>query len=118
MDSYNNFKVSIENNIAHVAFNRPEKANSLNRESWEEMQAIFESLDENPEARVVVLSGEGKHFCAGIDLELLMNLQHYNSINCEGRKRETIRKFILQLQDNISAIEKCRKPVLAAIQKA
>jgi enoyl-CoA hydratase len=118
MQDYQHFKVSIENNIASVAFNRPGKANSLHREAWDEMQQIFETLDETPEARVVVLSGEGKNFCAGIDLELLMDIQKYNQIKCEGRKRETLRKFILKLQDTISAIEKCRKPVLAAIHRA
>lgn len=112
---YNSFKVSIENNIASVAFDRPEKANSLHKEAWKEMQTIFEHMDENPEVRVVVLSGEGKHFCAGIDLSMLMDIGAYSGHDCEGRKRELVRKFILELQNNITSIEKCRKPVLAAI---
>ena len=62
--------------------------------------------------------GEGKNFCAGIDLSLLMDVSQYDNIQCEGRKRETVRKFILQLQDCITAIEKCRKPVIAAIHRA
>jgi len=114
---YKTFKVNIENHIAQVAFNRPEKANSLNQQAWEEMKAIFETLDADDAVRVIVLSGEGKHFCAGIDLTLLMSVQQFNQIPCEGRKRETIRKFILKLQDCITAIERCRKPVLAAIHK-
>lgn len=116
--NHNYLKVTIKNHIAHVSFNRPEKANSLHMPAWEEMQAIFEALHENPEARVIVLTGEGKHFCAGIDLETLMDLQKYNSISCPGRRSEKLRKFILAFQDTITAIEKCRKPVLAAIQNA
>lgn len=112
---YESFKVEIKDHVASVAFNRPQKANSLHAQAWKEMQTIFEDMDQDPEVRVVILSGEGKHFCAGIDLSLLMNLNAYNDIKDEGRKRELIRKFILQLQDNISSIEKCRKPVLAAI---
>ena len=115
---YKTFKVSIDNKIAHVAFNRPQKANSLNALAWEEMQHIFETLHETPEARVIVLTGEGKNFCAGIDLATLMDLQKYNHIACEGRKREKLRSFIFKLQDAITAIEKCRKPVLAAIHGA
>lgn len=115
---YTSFKVTIENHIAQVSFNRPDKANSLHAVAWEEMKAIFEQLDENSEVRVVVLTGEGKHFCAGIDLTTLMDLQKFNTISCEGRKREKLRKFIFKLQDSITAIEKCRKPVLAAIHKA
>jgi enoyl-CoA hydratase len=115
MDSLQHFTLEIEHHIAQVAFNRPEKANSLPLAAWEEMQAIFEHLDDTPEARVIVLRGEGKHFCAGIDLSLLMDMQQFQQIDCEGRKREALRKFIFKLQDTISAIEKCRKPVLAAI---
>ena len=112
---YQSFKVTIENHIANVAFNRPEKRNSLRGEDWKEMKLVFETMDQNPDVRVIVLSGEGKNFCAGIDLQTLMDLQHYQTIKCEGRKREMIRKFIFELQDTITSIEKCRKPVLAAI---
>jgi enoyl-CoA hydratase len=115
---YKTFKVLIENNIAQVSFDRPDKANSLNALAWEEMQSIFETLNETPEVRVIVLTGEGKNFCAGIDLATLMDLQKYNQIPCEGRKREKLRYFIFKLQESINAIEKCRKPVLAAIHKA
>lgn len=111
---YNTFKVEISNHVAQVAFNRPEKANSLNLESWEEMRAIFEALDEDTSVRAIVLSGEGKLFCAGIDLKLLM-AQNSSEITCEALKRESLRKFIYKLQDSITAIEKCRKPVIAAI---
>lgn len=117
MSKYQYFKVEIADKVAQVAFNRPDKANSLVMEAWEEMQQIFEDLDDTPEARVIVLSGEGKHFCAGIDLALLMNIQQYNTIKDEARKREALRKFILKLQNTITAIEKCRKPVIAAIHK-
>jgi enoyl-CoA hydratase len=111
-------KVTIENHVAQVSFNRPEKANSLHMPAWYEMKFVFDELDENPEVRVIVLTGEGKHFCAGIDLETLIDLQKYNSISCPGRRSEKLRNFILELQGTITAIEKCRKPVLAAIQKA
>ncbi|MEM7371257.1 MAG: crotonase/enoyl-CoA hydratase family protein [Bacteroidota bacterium] len=116
--AYQTFLLDIDNHIAHVRFNRPEKANSLNKVAWDELKAIFEELDENQEVRVVILSGEGKHFCAGIDLEMLMGINQFNGIKEEGRKREYLRGTILYLQDTVSAIEKCRKPVLAAIHKA
>ena len=109
------FKLDIANKIAQLAFNRPEKANALNAEAWKEMKQVFEDLSANPEVRVIVFSGEGKHWCAGIDLELLMSLAQLQSMDCEGRKREEIRGFIYHLQECINAIERCRKPVLAAI---
>ena len=53
-----------------------------------------------------------------MDLETLMDIQKFNEIDCEGRKREAIRKFIFKLQDCINSIEACRKPVLAAVHRA
>ncbi len=115
---YEFFKVTIENHIAEVKFNRPEKANSLHTPAWEEMAKIFQALDAELDARVIVLSGEGKNFCAGMDLETLMGIQKIGGISCEGRKREALRGFIFKLQDIITSIEKCRKPVLAAVHNA
>lgn len=108
------FQLSIEAHLAHVTFNRPERANALNQKAWDEMRSIFEDLDENEDVRVIILSGAGKHFCAGIDLELLMNVAQFSQ-KCEGRKREQLRKKILDLQAPINAIEQCSKPVIAAI---
>ncbi len=115
---YEHFLLTIENHIARVSFNRPEKSNALHLSAWEELQAIFEEIDKTPEARVAILSGEGKHFCSGIDLELLMSVgSSVDSIKCDGRRSEKIKVLINSLQDSITAIEKCRKPVLAAIHK-
>lgn len=112
---YNHFKVDIADKIAQVAFNRPHKSNALHKDAWLEMQDIFETLSTTDEARVVVLSGEGKHFCAGIDLELLMSVATLKDMSCTGRRAEKIRELIQMLQGSINAIEKCSKPVLAAV---
>ena len=59
----NHFKVEIEHKIAQVSFNRPEKANALHMEAWIEMQTVFETLSKDDDVRVIILAGEGKHFC-------------------------------------------------------
>lgn len=109
------FKVEVENKIAQVSFNRPEKANALHMDAWIEMQTVFETLSQTDDVRVIILSGEGKHFCAGIDLELLMSIGRFQDITCPGKRSEKVRRLILTLQQTITAIEKCSKPVLAAI---
>ncbi len=109
------FKVEIEHKIAQVIFNRPEKANALHMDAWIEMQTVFETLSQADDVRVIILSGEGKHFCAGIDLELLMSIGRLQEIACHGKRSEKVRNLILTLQQTITAIEKCSKPVLAAI---
>lgn len=107
--------LNIHQHIAHVTINRPDKANALNQTAWDELLALFNELDDNPDVRVIVLEGgESKHFCAGIDLSLLMSVSQ-NKQACDGRRRERIRKDVLNLQAPINAIENCSKPVLAAI---
>ncbi len=111
------YLLEIDQHVATVTIHRPEKANALHMPAWEELESIFEHLDKNEEVRAVILAGAGKHFCSGIDLELLMSVSETDKIDCEGRKREVIRELILALQRPINAIEKCRKPVIAAIQQ-
>ena len=112
---YDHFKVDIEHKIARVAFNRPEKSNALNMDAWLEMRSIFEMLSETAEVRVIILSGEGKHFCAGIDLELLMSIDQLRTISDQDQRSEKAKEFILTLQQAVTSIEKCSKPVIAAV---
>jgi enoyl-CoA hydratase len=109
------FELSLEDKVANLRFNRPAKANALHAAAWKELKAAFVDLSERADVRVVVLSGEGQHWCAGIDLSLLMEVAQYQHLAGEGRKREKLRDFIYHLQDCITTIERCRKPVLAAI---
>ncbi|MEM6348849.1 MAG: crotonase/enoyl-CoA hydratase family protein [Bacteroidota bacterium] len=113
--NYKTFLVDIADKVAHVRLNRPDKANALNHDAWAELKLIFETLDNEPSVRVIILSGEGKHFCAGIDLAYLMEQNQANQHPDEGRKRENFRRHVLWLQSTVTAIENCRKPVLAAI---
>lgn len=114
MPSYETLRLSVSDHIAHVAFNRPEKANALNHKAWAELKEVFEYLDGHDEVRVIVLSGEGRHFCSGIDLSLLMGITNSGE-TCNARLREKLRRQILDLQSSITSIEQCSKPVIAAV---
>jgi enoyl-CoA hydratase/carnithine racemase len=59
--------VSIEGHVAHVRLNRPEKRNGLDLPMFEALIAAGERICDTPSVRAVVLSGEGKAFCAGLD---------------------------------------------------
>lgn len=101
--------------MANVVLNRPDKVNALNKKAWEELKEIFELIDKTPEVRVAILSGNGKLFCAGIDLQLLMSVKEIESMECQGRRSERIMKFVKELQAPVNAIENCSKPVIAAV---
>ncbi len=61
--------VQIENHVAEVCLNRPEKMNALSWPLFEALTAAGQQLAGNREVRAVVLHGAGEHFCAGLDLE-------------------------------------------------
>ncbi|MDX1733804.1 MAG: crotonase/enoyl-CoA hydratase family protein [Halioglobus sp.] len=106
-------EVTVDENVATVFLNRPDKANAMNAAMWDELQSCFEWLDDEPGVRAVILAGNGKHFCAGIDLGMFSDVAGGSAE--PARRAEQMRRTILRLQDNLSAIEKCRVPVLAAI---
>jgi enoyl-CoA hydratase len=112
------FDVELQGKVALVRFNRADKANALNQTMWQELQSVMEWADAEPAVRAVVLAGQGRHFCSGIDLSMLLGIQGAIADECEGRQREKLRRLILQLQDNVSSLERCRKPVVAAIHGA
>ncbi|MBS0291965.1 MAG: crotonase/enoyl-CoA hydratase family protein [Proteobacteria bacterium] len=115
MPHFETLNVSLDRHIATVRLNRPEKANAMNAAMWQEIREAFQWVDETAEARVAVLQAEGRYFTAGIDLQMMAGLSAQVADDCEGRQREKLRRLILDLQDTLTSLERCRKPVLAAI---
>lgn len=103
----------VEQQIAYLTFDRPGRANALDLAGWHGLREAFARADADAGAHVVVLEGEGKHFCAGIDLSVLQGLQEMPGPSEALESR--LRAFIADLQDCINAIERCRKPVIASI---
>ncbi|NLJ11906.1 crotonase/enoyl-CoA hydratase family protein [Denitrificimonas caeni] len=115
MSEYSAFTVELNDNVAHVQINRPEKINAMNAEFWSEIRDIFAWVEETPEVRVVVLSGAGKHFSSGIDLMLLAQVG--GQLGKEvGRNARALKRKIEELQSSFNAVDACSKPVIAAIQ--
>lgn len=117
-DNYQTLSVGMDGPVATVRLNRPDKANAMNLAMWQELRQAFEWIDATPAARVAVLEAEGSIFCAGIDLQMLVTLREQVRDDCDARSRESLRRLILDLQDTLSSLERCRKPVLAAIHGA
>ena len=64
----NTVLVNIENNVAFISLNRPDKFNSFNKEMALALQAALDECADNAEVRCIYLTGAGKAFCAGQDL--------------------------------------------------
>lgn len=105
------FQIEKDRFVATLTFSRPEKRNTMNHEFFRELTRLFGEFDQDPEVRVVVIKAEGKSFTAGLDLVEMGTMLQGKGADF----RERLRKEIMEFQDSMSAIEKCRKPVIAAI---
>ncbi len=117
--SYECFDVSIDENIAHIVLNRPEKRNNMNAAFWDELPAIIRDIDEKARARVIVISSTGPHFCGGLDVGMFMAGDVKDDSTDVTRRRQKAANFlntVSLMQDSFSSLETCRLPVLAAIQ--
>ncbi len=103
-------KLEKKEHVAWVSLNRPEKRNALSMQMLEDILAIFQRLDQDDETRVVILKGEGKCFCAGMELSGLAGLIEKKTADY----RERLRKIILYGQTSTNIIETCSKPVILA----
>ncbi|PHS75646.1 MAG: enoyl-CoA hydratase [Robiginitomaculum sp.] len=110
------FDLTIENKIAHIVLNRPDKRNALAADFWEELPKAVRDIDDNAKARVIVISSTGPIFCAGIDISMLAG----GVVDGHDKNHPTYGAAFLDkvkyLQDTFSSLEQCRIPVLAAIQ--
>lgn len=116
MSTHEFYRVEKKPPIAWVYLNRPEKKNAMNPPAWKEIIPIFEELDADKEIRAVVISGKGPCFSAGIDLMgMAQELPELMENEQKGGVKWRLLKKIYALQDAMSCIEWCRKPVIAAI---
>ncbi|KAM0931434.1 hypothetical protein ACQ4PT_000448 [Festuca glaucescens] len=103
--------------VYEVRLNRPAQRNALSPEAFADIPRAMSLLDRLPAARAVVLSAAGPHFCAGIELggpgSPLAGRGADPAAAAEG-----LRRVILDLQAAFTAVELCRKPVIAAVHGA
>lgn len=97
-------RCTITEGIATVTMNRPEKRNAMNTALLDGLTKSFNQLDTNPAVRVVVIRGEGKAFCAGLDLRELSSRQ-----GGSGDPETGVTKVFQQ-------IERSRHPTIAMVQ--
>ncbi|MBL8781110.1 MAG: enoyl-CoA hydratase [Alphaproteobacteria bacterium] len=95
-------KVDVENEVALVTLNRPTAMNALSRELRTAIADTFEKLEADPAVRVVILTGAGKAFCAGLDLKEL------------GQGRDTVQGTV-ETKDPVTSIARFSGPIIGAI---
>ncbi len=102
--------------VAYLTFDKPERANALDVAGWHDLRAAVTAAAANEAVRVIVLGGQGKHFCAGIDLNVLGDIQQFRGDGARVQNLQKLQSFIADLQSCITVLESCPKPVIAAVQ--
>ena len=97
----------VQNRVASIILNRPDKRNALNAEMVEQLTKAFKKAAADKAAKVIKLSANGEVFSAGADLESIRHLQHASF----EENREDSRK----LADLFQFIDRCPKPVISAV---
>jgi len=97
-------KLSVENKVALVTIDRPEKRNALSPEVLEEVEALFAKLSMRDDVTVVVLTGGEKYFSAGFDLNFIRTLEKVSNEEFTGLFHRAYRAILF-----------CSQPVIAAV---
>ncbi|MDE2783359.1 MAG: enoyl-CoA hydratase family protein [Gemmatimonadota bacterium] len=110
LDPPNSFLLDcdMETNVARITLNRPERLNALTFEVYDELRNTFRALDSEPEVRAIVITGAGRGFCSGGDVEDIIGALF-------ERDFEGMLEFTRMTCDVIEAIRGCRQPVVAAL---
>jgi len=111
------FDVRRHGAVVELAMNKPDKANAMSPDFWADLPRLLNELGQDETVRAAVITGEGKHFTSGMDLATFSDLATLFSKE-PGRAAYAMRDIVLRLQDSLSAIERARFPVIAAIHGA
>ena len=114
MNSLTCFTLTTTDHVAHLVLNRPEAMNTMHPTFWRELDAVLAQLHQSGQARALVISSTGKHFSAGMALEVFAGAVAMDDQSPEGRA--AIFDLLTDMQATFTRLENLRIPVIAAIQ--
>ena len=102
------YALDAETGVATITLNRPERLNALTFEVYDELRRAFYALHDEEDVRVVIITGTGRGFCTGGDVEDIIG-------RLFERDMRGLLEFTRMTCDLILAMRRCRKPVLGAL---
>ena len=103
------FLWKLENGVATVTLNRPERKNPLTFDSYDELRDTFRALKHARQVKVVVLTGAGGNFCSGGDVHEIIG--PLTRMAGEGHLR-----FTRMTGDLVRAMRQCPQPIITAVE--
>jgi enoyl-CoA hydratase/carnithine racemase len=98
----------VDAGIATITLNRPERLNALTFEVYKELRDTFQRLDSEPGVRAIIITGAGRAFCSGGDVEDIIGA-------LLGRDLSALQEFTRLTCDLILAMRRCRRPIVGAL---
>jgi enoyl-CoA hydratase/carnithine racemase len=116
MSNFETIRLEVEDGIATLTLNRPDKLNAFNTQMMQEMIAAFDQTDADDSVRVVIVTGSGRAFCAGADLSAGAATFDYSTRGGQDKEARTVEGvqrdggglLTLRIYDSL-------KPVIAAV---
>ncbi|MEO5680049.1 MAG: crotonase/enoyl-CoA hydratase family protein [Acidimicrobiales bacterium] len=112
-----------DGHVATLWLDRPEQHNAMGPSFWADLPGAMAELDQDPAVRVVVLAARGRHFTAGLDLaamagDLIGDLSGNEESSSPAARAAAFLRAVGRLQQAITSVERCAKPVIAAVHGA
>lgn len=111
--TYERLLVDSSDNVATVTLNRPDKFNAMDVVFLQEFRQCLEELSGDPETRVIVITGAGRSFCPGLDVETVGKAAA--DPEGSGMGRGTLSQPFALPQNVPDALRACPKPTIAAV---
>ncbi|MDQ4065620.1 MAG: enoyl-CoA hydratase family protein, partial [Actinomycetota bacterium] len=107
-DRWPNFELTIEDDIATITFNRPDKLNALTFDVYADLRDLLAELPHRDDARVLVITGSGRAFCSGGDVDDIIG-------PLQEMEPAELLDFTRMTGAVVKALRECPLPVIAAI---
>ncbi len=102
------YELDAKTSVATITLNRPERLNALTFEVYKDLRDTFQRLDTEPGVRAIVVTGAGRAFCSGGDVEDIIGA-------LLGRDLTALQEFTRLTCDLILAMRRCRRPIVGAL---
>ena len=114
-DTQEFFALSHENGVAHLQLNRPERMNTMTPAFFPAVRDVVRRLGDEAATRALVISSTGKHFSAGMSLDVFAGSELALAATTP-RERLAFQESLRRLIDCFSALDEARFPIVCAIQ--
>ncbi len=104
-----------DSGIARITLNRPDRLNALNDQMQIEIADAVAEADADPNIRVLIITGSGRAFCAGGDLNNLGGSANGSGEGWTSGNADEVRRSFRLAQEMILGVQRCEKPVIAMV---